>query len=134
MDEWHVGDPADWGDSVGVPDIPYMGYLNDDEEDDDCPVSERMSRVERLQRQAMYEMNNNRLHDAFGLISEALSYDSENAESYNIKAIILEEMGQVHAALYNYREALKRTDSPVVKDNKARLLCDVALYYTQPNQ
>ena len=28
MDEWHVGDPADWGDHVGVPDIPYMGYLD----------------------------------------------------------------------------------------------------------
>ena len=33
MDEWHVGDPADWGDSVGVPDIPYMGYLKDEEDE-----------------------------------------------------------------------------------------------------
>ena len=33
MDEWHVGDPADWGDHVGVPDIPYMGYLQDDDEE-----------------------------------------------------------------------------------------------------
>ena len=34
MDEWHVGDPADWGDHVGVPDIPYMGYLNNEDDND----------------------------------------------------------------------------------------------------
>lgn len=41
MDEWKVGDPSDWGDHVGVPDIPYMGYINDDGyEDDYSPIPE----------------------------------------------------------------------------------------------
>ena len=35
MDEWHVGDPPDWGDRIGVPDIPYMGYINGGDDDDD---------------------------------------------------------------------------------------------------
>ena len=34
MDEWHVGDPADWGDHVGVPDIPYMGYINNEDDNE----------------------------------------------------------------------------------------------------
>ena len=34
MRDWEVGDPADWGDNVGVPDMPYMGYLREDEDDE----------------------------------------------------------------------------------------------------
>lgn len=32
MREWQVGDPIGDGNDIGVPDIPYMGYLKDDEE------------------------------------------------------------------------------------------------------
>ena len=34
MDKWNVGDPSDWGDSIGVPDKAYMGYLNGGNDDD----------------------------------------------------------------------------------------------------
>lgn len=38
MDEWKAGDPADWGDHVGVPDTRYMGYLKDNEDKEDEEV------------------------------------------------------------------------------------------------
>ena len=37
MDEWHVGDRADWDDSIGVPDIPYRRYLHNDNYDENDP-------------------------------------------------------------------------------------------------
>lgn len=35
MDKWTPGDPADWGDGLCAPDLPYMGYLKED--DDEIP-------------------------------------------------------------------------------------------------
>ena len=35
MREWQVGDPIGLGDDAGVPDIPYMGYLKDNKDDDE---------------------------------------------------------------------------------------------------
>ena len=32
MREWQVGDPVGDGNDIGVPDIPYMDYLKDDDE------------------------------------------------------------------------------------------------------
>lgn len=40
MDEWKVGDPADWGDHVGVPDTRYMDYLKEDDEEKDEEVED----------------------------------------------------------------------------------------------
>lgn len=37
MKEWEVGDPIGMGNDAGVPDIPYMGYLNNGRCDDDEP-------------------------------------------------------------------------------------------------
>lgn len=37
MKEWEVGDPIGMGNDAGVPDIPYMGYLNNGSCDDDEP-------------------------------------------------------------------------------------------------
>ena len=39
MREWQVGDPIGLGEDLGVPDIPYMGYLKDRSEDDSEVVS-----------------------------------------------------------------------------------------------
>ena len=33
MREWQVGDPVGYGNDIGVPDIPYMGYLKDNDEE-----------------------------------------------------------------------------------------------------
>ena len=54
--EWQVGDPADWGDSVGVPDIPYMGYIDGDDDDGDDwepPRNSRSAYVQELVDRAL---------------------------------------------------------------------------------
>ena len=40
MKEWEVGDPIGMGNDAGVPDIPYMGYLNNGRCDDDEPPAD----------------------------------------------------------------------------------------------
>ena len=40
MRDWQVGDPVGDGNDIGVPDTRYMGYLRDDEEDNDELVDE----------------------------------------------------------------------------------------------
>ena len=124
MDEWHVGDPADWGDNVGVPDIPYMGYLQEDEEDD---APQYMSKCELLRRDAWRLRNEGNFREALNRINEALGY-SNLWRNYNLKAIILEDMGDFDGALENYDIALSKTNSQLVRDNKARLLGRLAKY------
>lgn len=41
MREWQVGDPAGDGSDIGVPDIPYMGYLKEDGDDEPQSVPQR---------------------------------------------------------------------------------------------
>lgn len=128
MDEWKVGDPADWGDSVGVPDIPYMGYLDDDDEGDGyCPPSTpQKSRAQTLLEEAWSLRNQGRYHDALDAINEALRQGKPTNEFYNIKAIILEDMGEYGDALRNYNRSLDMGGSQTVKNNKARLLQNIA--------
>ena len=72
MDEWHVGDPADWGDHVGVPDIPYMGYLQDDEEQEQKPG--RVSKAHQLRAEAWALRENGQTREALNKINQALEY------------------------------------------------------------
>lgn len=120
MDEWQVGDPADWGDSVGVPDIPYMGYLQDDEDEENTPPRQG-SKSDSLRNEAWRLREAGRLDEALETINEALDYGG-NWRCLNVKAIILEDMGQYDHALMNYDRALRHTRSQLVLDNKARLL------------
>lgn len=132
MDEWHVGDSADWGDSVGVPDIPYMGYLQDnDDEDDEVPHA--VAEGNSLRDRAWDLRNAGNLNYALNTINEALEWDG-NWRNYNVKAIILEDMNRLDEALSCYDMALAQTNDPVVKDNKARLLSSIARYRTTDNQ
>lgn len=39
MREWQVGDPVGDGNDIGVPDTRYMGYLKEDEDDEDSDVN-----------------------------------------------------------------------------------------------
>jgi tetratricopeptide (TPR) repeat protein len=119
MDEWHVGDPADWGDSIGVPDIDYMGYLQDDDEDEETP--RHITQSESLRMEAWRLRNEDRLDEALQTINESLEYGN-NWKGLNIKAIILEDMGDYEEALYFYDWALSISNVQFIKDNKARLL------------
>ena len=118
MDEWHVGDPADWGDSVGVPDIPYMGYLQDEEDEERPP---RVSKSDNLRREAWNLRENGRLQEALDTINDALEY-SNHWRILNVKAIILEDLNKYDEALRFYDMALSQANAQFVRDNKARLL------------
>lgn len=118
MDEWHVGDPADWGDHVGVPDIPYMGYLQDEEKGH---KPGRVSKAHQLRAEAWALRENGQYQDALNVINRALEY-SKHWKVLNVKAIILEDMGRYDEALRYYDLALGNTNAQYIKDNKARLL------------
>ena len=125
--QWQVGDPEDWGDSVGVPDIPYMGYINGDDEDDDCMAPHEMSESERLHDEAWSLRCDGRYEEALDKINHALDLDSEDFDNWNVKAIILEDMHDYEEAVDYYSIALKiNPSSDVVKNNKAYSLSRIA--------
>ena len=130
MDEWHVGDPEDWGDSVGVPDIPYMGYINDGEDDGDepprYPQNPDRQRARILKEEAWRLKEEGRYNEALSLINRAIELDGNESNYYNVKAIILEYFGKYEEALRLYNIALEMSYSKVYEDNKARLLNDIA--------
>lgn len=120
MDEWHVGDPSDWGDSVGVPDIPYMGYINDDEEDAPEEVIFEKSMSDRawdLRNQGNYEA-------ALDLINRAMEINPPRLNDLNRKAIILQDLFRFEEAVEFYDKALALGRDDVVLANKARCLLE----------
>ena len=129
--QWQVGDPSDWGDSVGVPDIPYMGYINNGDDDDNDPPrggNRNASPSENLRKQAWDLREQERFSEALVMINRAIELDGSNYNYYNVKAIILEDLRRYDEALTNYDTALRMRNSQTVKNNKARLLESMAIY------
>ena len=130
MDEWHVGDPPDWGDSVGVPDIPYMGYINGGDDDDDAPyevIEDKKSHDEALASEAFDLQKQQRFSEALTLIDRALEISPMNAGHLNIKAIILDNWGRHEDALEYYDKSLDLRNDDVVRGNKAQCLYRIAV-------
>ena len=130
MDEWHVGDPPDWGDSVGVPDIPYMGYINGGDDDDDAPyevIEDSKSHDEALANEAFDLQKQRRFSEALTLINRALEISPDNAGHFNIKAIILDNWGRHEEALECYDKSLELNNHDVVRANKAQCLYRIAV-------
>ena len=126
-DEWHVGDPEDWGDSVGVPDIPYMGYINNgDDENPEYPENGYITKLKRLKDEAWDLRNQGLYHEALLAINSAIEFDGMEPGFYNVKAIILEDLGNYNEALRCYDIALGMYSCRLFKDNKARLLGRIA--------
>ena len=122
MDEWHVGDPADWGDSVGVPDIPYMGYLNngDDEDDDEPPQEENhIIKARNLSDEAWMLEGQGRYKEALVLIDWAIEIFPYYFDHFNRKAIILGDLCRYDEALKCYDKALALKNDGAVLANKA---------------
>jgi len=129
--QWQVGDPSDWGDSVGVPDIAYMGYINNGDDDDNDPPwrgNRNVSPSENLRKQAWDLREQERFSEALVMINRAIELDGSNYNYYNVKAIILEDLRRYDEALRNYDTALRMRNSQTVKNNKARLLESMAIY------
>ena len=120
MDEWHVGDPADWGDSVGVPDIDYMGYLQEEDEEE-REVSHSTLPCKSLLDEAWNLRQKGNFDAALSKINESIDC-SERWYNLNVKAIILEDMGQYPMAMMFFDKALSKRKSQLVRNNKARLL------------
>lgn len=130
MEEWQVGDPTGFGNDAGVPDIPYMGYLQtDDDEDDNVPpqtVDPNVSRARRLADEAYELQEADRFDEALVLINRALELDSNNFNNWNVKAIIIDNSGHPEDALEFYDRALAIRPTNVVKKNKAQCLYRIA--------
>ena len=129
MDEWHVGDPADWGDSVGVPDIPYMGYLNNGDGGDEPPRNNpnRKPKDQVLSDEAWELYMDYRSSEAIILINRAIELNSRNYNHWNRKAIILEDLMRYDESKRCYEESLRlRPGNDVVLANKARMMKDLA--------
>lgn len=122
MDEWHVGDPPDWGDSVGVPDIPYMGYINGEDEEPESPGT---SKSHTLSDKAWDLRCEGRYSEALDLINRAIENHPYNSNDLNRKAIILEDLRRYNEALDYYDQSIETNKSKVVLKNKANCMLEM---------
>ena len=104
--QWQIGDPSDWGDSVGVPDFPYLGYMNGGNGEDDSDDSD-YDESEELSDKAWMYRNNGDYKKALDCINQALQIQQNSVSNLNRKAIILDDMGNYEEALVYYDKALK---------------------------
>lgn len=125
--EWQVGDPSDWGDSVGVPDIPYMGYINNGDDEDGRPPERPSQSTDRvLAKKALSLERQGRYDEALEVINRALDISPNNPNHLNIKAIILDNWGKYEYALDYYDKSLAISNQRVVVENKAQCLYRLA--------
>ena len=92
MDEWHIGDPVDWGD--GWMDAQNWGHGCDDEEEKDY-FPNKTTPDSKGKRNSRRSYNRHRyLSDEKALekINRALEVDKNNAHFWNKKASILESL------------------------------------------
>ena len=82
MRDWQVGDPVGDGNDIGVPDTRYMGYLKDDEEDEEDIVDDFKSRLNR----SKYLYDNENYEKAFFLLKLCFK-DLKNESSSKITDI-----------------------------------------------
>lgn len=119
--EWHIGDPEDWGDSIaGVPDIPYMGYLNDDEDDYQLlrrPDS-KFERERQLSDEAWELEGEGMFEEALVLINRAIEIDPHYTH-YTRKAIILRDLARFEESLEVYEKVLSMHSDDFILANKA---------------
>ena len=120
MDEWHIGDPVDWGD--GWMDAQNWGHGDDDEEEKDPYYKETTQDSERkiyLRKSRNMDLKD---EDALEEINQALRLDKNNAENWNKKAIILESLKRYNQSEECYNRSLSLSPNNAVYDNKARML------------
>ena len=122
MDEWHIGDPTDWGD--GWMDAQNWGRSYDDEEKDpnNNETSSQYFERDEYSKKAWDYLLDNKLSDALYYINLALDLDSRHSNNWNKKAIILEHMGRYEESEKCYDKSLELRQQSLVADNKARML------------
>lgn len=125
MDEWHIGDPVDWGD--GWMDAQNWGRGSDDEDDinkgtNNTGNSHQYSERDEYSKKAWDYFLDNKLSDALYYIDLALDLDRWHSNNWNKKAIILEYMGRYEESEKCYDRSLELRQQSLVADNKARML------------
>ena len=122
MDEWHIGDPVDWGD--GFMDAQNWGHDYDEEENqpDDTEINPHYSKRDRYSKLAWDYYMDFKEEDALYYINLALDLDKNHHNNWNRKAIILEALKRYENSEECYNESLRLSPSNIVSDNKARML------------
>lgn len=91
MREWQVGDPIDDGNDIEVPDIKYMSYLKDNNENKQYRNSSTNDiQLSKQYRDEAWKLNEeDKFYDALSFINGAIRYNPNDDRNWNIKGIIL---------------------------------------------
>ena len=93
MREWQVGDPTGDGNDIGVPDVKYMDYLKN--KDDDAAMRNRNVNPSEIEKSKMYQdeavklYQEKKFYDALTFINAAIKRNPNDEENWNLKGIIL---------------------------------------------
>jgi tetratricopeptide (TPR) repeat protein len=121
MDEWHIGDPVDWGD--GWMDAQNWGRRdNDEDEEEDNTFDNTQFRINEYSKKAWDYYMDFKDEDALYYINLALDLDNRHANNWNRKAIILESLKRYEESEECYNRSLRLSRDNIVSDNKARML------------
>ena len=122
MDEWHIGDPVDWGD--GWMDAQNWGRRDSDDEDEeeDNTFDNTQFRINEYSKKAWDYYMDFKDEDALYYINLALDLDNRHANNWNRKAIILESLKRYEESEECYNRSLELSWQNIVSDNKARML------------
>ena len=123
MREWQIGDPVD-GTTDGWMDAQNWGHGQDDEKDKDTPSRNRRSNPKRdkYSKRAWDLYQDFKEEEALKYINMALDLDSKSANNWNRKAIILEALERYPESEECYIKSNQMEYSPIVCDNRARML------------
>lgn len=129
--EWHVGDPVGFGNEVGAPEVPYMGYVKRSYEETEEEIEEREKeeeqrriidlkhRAKEISNEAWELKKEGRLDDALIFVNRALECYDATPEPWNIKGIILDNMKRYDESLECYDNAIElKSSSQTFKHNK----------------
>ena len=108
MDEWHIGDPVDWGD--GWMDAQNWGRRYDDNEETgikNIETDNQYSERDVYSKKAWDYYLDNEFSDALYYINLALDLDRGHSNNWNKKAIILEYMGRYEESEKCYNKSLE---------------------------
>ena len=122
MNEWHIGDPVDWGD--GWMDAQNWGHGHDDEKEHHKGIEVDLTtrKINEYSKKAWNHYMEFQEEEALHYINLALDLNDRHANNWNRKAIILEGMKRYAESEKCYNKSLELSPQKLVYENKARML------------
>lgn len=117
--EWHIGDPVDDA-TGGSMDAQNWGRRSDDDEDNNS-TDYNNSKRDSYSKKAWDQYMDFKDEEALYYINLALNLDNNNANNWNIKAIILESLKRFGESEECYNKSLNLESDSRVSDNKTRM-------------